>query len=187
MPSYRFEPGIHALVGGHVRRLRTEQGLTQEDVAEGMVERGFGWTRVTVAEIEGGKRRITIDEWLGLALVFAVPAISLLIPEDRVRVTTDFAALTGDDMRLLLHEGSLGASDEVRQLESQRYQVEETIRELVRQQENAQKQIDEQRQWLDDFEKKKAEAEAAGSRKKARRKTPPTSTTTRGAKAGESR
>jgi transcriptional regulator with XRE-family HTH domain len=184
MPSYVFEPGIHGLVGAHVRRLRGEQGLTQEDVSEGMVERGFGWTRVTVAEIEGGNRRITLDEWLGLAVVLAVPAISLLIPEDRVRITTEFAALTGDDMRLLLHEGTLGASDEVRKLESQRYQVEETIREYRRQQASAQKMIEEHEQWLDDFEKKKAAVQAAEARKDAESKA---RRTTRGTKRGESR
>lgn len=53
--------------------------MTQSELAERMTKLGFVWTRVTVAEIEGPKRRrVPLDEWLGVAQVFGIPAMRLL-------------------------------------------------------------------------------------------------------------
>jgi len=42
---------------------------------------GFAWEQVTVAEIEGKRqRRVSIEEWLGLAAIFGGTATELLLP-----------------------------------------------------------------------------------------------------------
>lgn len=60
---------------GGVRRLR---GWRQELVAERMNFLGHPWTRQTVGEVEQGRRNVTVDELLSLALVFAITVDRLL-------------------------------------------------------------------------------------------------------------
>jgi hypothetical protein len=43
---------------------------------------GFRWTRVTVAEIKGVDRKISLEELVGLAALFAVPVLDFLLPDD---------------------------------------------------------------------------------------------------------
>lgn len=62
---------------GEVRRLA---GWSQADLATAMTTAGFSWKRITVAEVEAGKRRTSIEELLGIAAVFAVPAVEFLLP-----------------------------------------------------------------------------------------------------------
>src|SRR5215203_1222119 len=60
---------------GAVRRLR---GWRQELVAERMNFLGHPWTRQTVGEVEQGRRNVTVDELLSLALVFGLSLDRLL-------------------------------------------------------------------------------------------------------------
>jgi transcriptional regulator with XRE-family HTH domain len=70
---------LDSVLARRVRELRDEKGFTQEKLAQRMSELGFAWQRVTVAEVEGSqKRRVSIDEWVGLASAFGVSAITLL-------------------------------------------------------------------------------------------------------------
>ena len=44
-----------------LRELRAEAGFSQEIVATAMQTHGFGWSRVTVSELERDSRRLALD------------------------------------------------------------------------------------------------------------------------------
>lgn len=72
-----------------VRRLREEAGMSQSALARAMEGLGFPWHRQTVFQVETDldhpkvkqDRRLTLGEILGVAALFGVPAIDLLLPE----------------------------------------------------------------------------------------------------------
>jgi transcriptional regulator with XRE-family HTH domain len=71
-----------ALVGANIRLHRNEGlGWTQAQLADAMARAGFGWKRITVAEVERGDRRFTLEELVGLAEVFNEPVGELLLPD----------------------------------------------------------------------------------------------------------
>jgi transcriptional regulator with XRE-family HTH domain len=57
---------LHQVLGRRLRALRTAAGRLQEDVAAAARTWGFDWQRGTVAMIEGGRRRVTAEEFLAL-------------------------------------------------------------------------------------------------------------------------
>jgi transcriptional regulator with XRE-family HTH domain len=63
-----------------VRRARDDSGWTQEQLGGAMRDAGHPWQRVTVAEVEGGGRRVSLEELLALAIVFGVPMVRFLLP-----------------------------------------------------------------------------------------------------------
>lgn len=163
MTTRKTEPTIYDVIAGHVRRLRTDKGLTQEELALNMSERGFSWSRVTVAEVEGTQgRRVALDEWLGLALVFSMPATSLLIPDDTLSLSDSIGGLDTQLIRLLLHEGMLDTRVEERKLAARRYQIEGEIQILKRQQVEASKALEEREEQLFDCIRALACAQEAG-------------------------
>lgn len=121
-PDERDEPeevNFGDLIARHLRRAREESGWTQEQVAGAMREAGWAWQRVTVAEVEGGGRRVSLDELLALAVIFGVPMIRFVLPGpgDYVRLPEGsrcYRTLDDDAVReLMLGPGSyLGAVDE---------------------------------------------------------------------------
>src|SRR5439155_26501278 len=60
---------LHQLVGDRVRALRQAAGRRQEDLAAAAREYGFDWVRGTVASIEAGQRRVTLEEFLALPTI----------------------------------------------------------------------------------------------------------------------
>jgi transcriptional regulator with XRE-family HTH domain len=77
---------IGSVVADNLRSLRNESGWTQAQVAEAMTSRGFDWKRVTVAEIEGAVRRVSLEELVVIASLHAVPMFSLLLPTEQAVV-----------------------------------------------------------------------------------------------------
>lgn len=70
---------ITALIADRVRRLRRDAGLSQADLAARIAERGPDWGRTTVAKLEsGGRKSVSVQELLALALVFDVPPVALI-------------------------------------------------------------------------------------------------------------
>jgi transcriptional regulator with XRE-family HTH domain len=63
-----------------LRLARMHLGKRQEDVAEAMREMGFPWRRLTVTEVESGKRHVSLDELTALAVIFDQSVISFLVP-----------------------------------------------------------------------------------------------------------
>jgi transcriptional regulator with XRE-family HTH domain len=45
-----------------LRTARQERGLTQLDVADDMVQRGFRWSQPTVARVESRRRHLSLSE-----------------------------------------------------------------------------------------------------------------------------
>jgi transcriptional regulator with XRE-family HTH domain len=77
-PGSRFLSDAFA---DNVHAYRSLHRLSQEDLAHKMVDHGHAsWSRATVSEVERGRRTVTIDELLALALIFGAPIGSLLDP-----------------------------------------------------------------------------------------------------------
>jgi transcriptional regulator with XRE-family HTH domain len=56
-----------ASFGAAIRRVRSEQGVTQEELAERATEPGVEFTPLMISKIEREARKVTIDEALALA------------------------------------------------------------------------------------------------------------------------
>lgn len=57
----------------NVRHYREQIGLSQEELAQRMSERGFGFTQATVWKIEQGKRAVRVGEAVALAAALELP------------------------------------------------------------------------------------------------------------------
>lgn len=79
---------ITEVVASRVRYLRESMGMSQEDVALALNKVGVPWKRATVVNLETrapgsrgkglGRDAVTLEEFLGLALVLGVPPVGLL-------------------------------------------------------------------------------------------------------------
>jgi transcriptional regulator with XRE-family HTH domain len=67
-------------VARNVTAARARQRLSQEQVAEAMRDLGFGWVRQTVTEAEKNRRRISIEELLGLSIALKTELTMLVYP-----------------------------------------------------------------------------------------------------------
>lgn len=74
--------GLEHLAAQRVEELRAEAGCTQRLLADEMSRLGFNWSRETVAQIKGGRRRVFIGELIGLSIVFGEPVSTFLIPQE---------------------------------------------------------------------------------------------------------
>lgn len=105
-------PTFDAAVGANIARLRTSAGKTQARLAEELATHGISWRRSTVAQVETGRRAVSLPEALALADELEVPLAKLL--DFEVPVTVDSggvwhpnyvkAALAGTTQRLPLAE-----------------------------------------------------------------------------------
>lgn len=85
---------ITDVLADNTRAYRLLGRLEQTDVAERMASLGHPWTRQTVSDVERGRRNLTVDELLGLAMVFGVSIGALLdpmAPDGRGRAALDHA------------------------------------------------------------------------------------------------
>lgn len=83
-----------AAIGSTVHRLRTGRGLSQQDIADAMRERGWKWNQTTAWSIEADRRPLRLSEAVDLAAVLGTTVEGLLqSPLDRVLRTlrTDLA------------------------------------------------------------------------------------------------
>ncbi len=99
----RAGPETAALVGfaetisANLRSVRNESGWTQEQLARGMSTVGFDWKRITVAEVEAGSRRVSLEELVGLAALFGETVLAFLdLGPNYLRVGT--CSISRDDM-----------------------------------------------------------------------------------------
>jgi transcriptional regulator with XRE-family HTH domain len=102
---------LAAVIAGNVSRFRSEKQWTQQRLAEYAIRVGLSWSRVTVAEVEAGRRKVGLDEILVLALIFGRPLLTLISPEDfetEIELTPD-VNLTREDLAAAV---MFGASDE---------------------------------------------------------------------------
>ncbi len=78
MPSTRILP--RNIAGPQVRRLRAQQGITQQAFAERCQRMGWDLSRDTLAKVESQMRWLSDFELVFLAEVLSVP-LDLLLPE----------------------------------------------------------------------------------------------------------
>ena len=96
---------LHQLIGTRLRQLREGAGLRQEDIATQARAVGFGdWVRGTVAMIEGGRRRVTLEEFLALPLILYYAGVGEVALTD----------LVGDDAPALINVQTAIASATLR-------------------------------------------------------------------------
>jgi transcriptional regulator with XRE-family HTH domain len=77
LPGSRF---LSDAVAEKVRGYRLLRRLKQDDVAEEMRKLRHPWTQATVSQIERGQRNLTVDELVGLSMVFGLSLNELLDP-----------------------------------------------------------------------------------------------------------
>jgi transcriptional regulator with XRE-family HTH domain len=77
LPGSRF---LSDTVAEKVRAYRLLRRLKQGDVAEEMRKLRHPWTQATVSQVERGQRNLTVDELLGLSILFDVSLNELLDP-----------------------------------------------------------------------------------------------------------
>ena len=78
LPGSRF---LSDAIAEKVRAYRLLRRMKQDDVADGMRElRHHTWTRQTVSDVERVQRNLTVDELVGLSIVFRLSLNELLDP-----------------------------------------------------------------------------------------------------------
>lgn len=111
---YRLENSVSPdqVTATRLKVLRASAGvgkaLSQEALAEHMEALGYGWTRATTMDSERGVRRLSVSELLGLALLFRVPVVELLLPapSQTMEITGKLRSLTRSEvMELLIGRG----------------------------------------------------------------------------------
>lgn len=90
----------------NVRRIRDVRGWSQTDLAG-----ACGWSKATQSKIEGGQRRLTVDQLVTLAAALHVAPVWLLVPWSE----------EDPDLRLVLHGGNLAVTIDTH--EAQRWAV----------------------------------------------------------------
>jgi transcriptional regulator with XRE-family HTH domain len=73
---------FESIIADRLKETRIEAGWTQVRLAEAMAPYST-WTRFTVAEIETGRRSVSLEELVVLASLFAEPVVRFLVPKDR--------------------------------------------------------------------------------------------------------
>jgi transcriptional regulator with XRE-family HTH domain len=77
LPGSRF---LSDAIADKVRGYRLLRRLKQDDVAEEMRKLRHPWTQATVSQVERGQRNLTVDELVGLSIVFELSLNELLDP-----------------------------------------------------------------------------------------------------------
>lgn len=91
--------GTGETVRTNVKRLRG--GMQYKELAERLAELGNPIPPLGLRRIEGGERRVTVDDLCALAVAFNVSPLTLLLPEDGLRVAA--SRLTGVPSREVSH------------------------------------------------------------------------------------
>jgi len=96
------------VVARRLQEHRKEATLTQANLASAMQWCGFDkWTRVTVAEVEGGARKVSLDELLALASLYSVPMVDFMLPRHRESVRSHLGEANSSVIRAMV----VGPSD----------------------------------------------------------------------------
>lgn len=74
-----------------LRRLRTDKGLTQQDLADLMVKEGWtDYTQATVSRMEKGQRPVTLAESRTIARIFGTHVGSMIMPSAQLSDLREF-------------------------------------------------------------------------------------------------
>ena len=102
--SYAGVVDYPRVIGANLRRIRDEAELTQAQVADAMQRLRFDWKRITVTQIEGATRRVSLEELISLAALYGLPVLELLWPRDdeTVELYEGGPPLDAEDLQELL-------------------------------------------------------------------------------------
>jgi transcriptional regulator with XRE-family HTH domain len=90
-----FVVSLGGVLARALKTLRERAHITQEALAIQMRRVGFtNWKRITVAEVESAKRKLSLEELVGLAILFDVPVGFLLSAFDSDEVVQLNESLT---------------------------------------------------------------------------------------------
>ena len=91
---------VSQVYASQLRKLRTQQGLQQQDLAARLEERfGVKLDASTLSRIEAGKRRLTLEEALVLAAALEVAPVQLAAPMDGSDVKLGNVTLSASRLR----------------------------------------------------------------------------------------
>jgi transcriptional regulator with XRE-family HTH domain len=65
-----------------LREARTRRGWTQAELAKRVTALGHSLDKTAVTKLEGGNRKVTLDDAVALAAALDVPVLSLLLPAE---------------------------------------------------------------------------------------------------------
>lgn len=101
-------PDIDHHVATNLRALRERGGLSQDEIARRVSERGFGFTQATVWKIESGQRRVGVGEAVALSEALELPRWQDLTEEPET--SRHHAELTQANRRALQTHSALKAA-----------------------------------------------------------------------------
>ena len=84
--------GLYVLIGRNMTECRVAEGLTRSEIAAWAQEFGLPWTERITAETERGARRVPLDEWATIPLVYAASPERLLAGDGIVRLNGQASA-----------------------------------------------------------------------------------------------
>src|SRR5580700_10570206 len=73
--------GIDQNIAANVRAYREAGGLSQEELAQRMTDRGFGFSQATIWKIESGQRPVKLSEAAALANALGILSLSFLLDD----------------------------------------------------------------------------------------------------------
>lgn len=85
--------------GRQASHTRRRLGWTSTDLATALATHGFEADRTIVSKIENGRRRVSLDEAMTMALVLNVSPLHLLVPRDDGEVEIGGATFKASDVR----------------------------------------------------------------------------------------
>lgn len=109
----RLKVTFQEVVSRSVKSLRQASGLTQQAFADHMGQVGFtNWKRITVAEVESGKRQMSIEELAAVAILFDTPVAWLYsaLDTDEVLVLNERVVLTAAQVQEVMDAIDMDAS-----------------------------------------------------------------------------
>lgn len=74
-------PSLGDVAAGNVKRIRSERGWTQAQLAERLAALNYPIGQPTLAKVEKGNRKISVDDAIALAIALNVPPLNLLLPD----------------------------------------------------------------------------------------------------------
>ncbi len=131
----RVSRPLGGILGAAIREARETRRLRQDDLAAVAREVGLPWTRVTVAAIEIGRRRLTLDEFLLLPAVLNFTELAELFPMDSWVGLTKETSVHSTELKYILSgkagKGHPGNYDTPAQRKLQNEFPRQQIRDIV--------------------------------------------------------
>lgn len=94
---------LHEYIGQQIRRIREQRHLLQEELARLAQKHGLDWGRDTVAAVETGHRRVSLEEFLLLKPVLEIDLQDLF---QKGNIILGGQVVRSDSLKTLLSSGS---------------------------------------------------------------------------------